>query len=80
MKSAIRDAFMGQPSKQRIIEVPLDVDVWTTDEVAAYLKVSENFVRDLAKKKRLPGAFQIGTLWRFNAEKVKEFARGAAAA
>lgn len=55
-------------------------DVWTTDDVAAYLKISPNMVRELAKRRELPGAFQIGTLWRFNAGRVKEFATGPVAA
>jgi excisionase family DNA binding protein len=61
-------------------ETSVTSDVWTTDDVAAYLKISANMVRELAKKNQLPGAFQIGSLWRYNAQRIKEFASGTAAA
>lgn len=52
--------------------VPID-EVWTSEEVAEYLKVSAETVRSEAKKGRIP-AFQVGSLWRFNSHKIRQMA------
>lgn len=56
--------------------IPFEQEIWTTEEVAAYLRVSPDMVRIEAKKKRIPGAFQIGTLWRFRRDEILTWARG----
>lgn len=57
----------------RPANVPMD-EVWTTEEVAEYLKVSADTVRAQAKKGRLPGAFQVASMWRFNSSKIRQMA------
>lgn len=69
----------GKKHREMPVPVP-DTAIWTTDEVAAFLKISPDMVRLEARRNRLPGAFQIGTLWRFHADKVKDFGRGTATA
>ena len=53
--------------------VPKD-EIWTTEEVAEYLRCSPDHVRVEAKKGRIPG-FQLGSLWRFRAENVRGLGR-----
>ena len=53
--------------------VPRD-EIWTTEEVSEYLKVSPDTVRNEAKKGKLPGAFQVGSLWRFRSAKIRQLA------
>lgn len=48
------------------------VEVWTLPEVAAYLRVSEAAVEELAASGRLP-AQQIGTEWRFLKQAVVDW-------
>lgn len=50
-------------------------EIWTTEEVAEYLRISPDMVRLEARRKRLPGAFQIGTLWRFNAASIRDLGK-----
>ena len=45
-------------------QVPIDVDVWTTQEVATYLRISVWEVRKLARAGQLPGR-RVGD-WRFH--------------
>ena len=47
----------------------------TAEEVAAFLKISLSMVYKLRREKRLPG-IQVGSLWRFNPDTVRAFARG----
>jgi excisionase family DNA binding protein len=46
---------------------------YTADEVAAVLRISENTVKGLATKQQLPGAFKVGSQWRFDREKLEAY-------
>jgi excisionase family DNA binding protein len=61
-----------QSVKEDRLIVPPDTPIWTTDEVAAYLKISPDMVRLEARKGRLPG-FQVGSLWRFRRDRIEEW-------
>ncbi len=58
------------PNRTERKQPPLDAEIWTAEEVAGYLGVSDDTVRSEAKKKKLPG-FQVGSMWRFRAEKIR---------
>ena len=45
-------------------------EIWTTEEVAAYLGISTDLVRSEAKKGKIP-ATQIGSIWRFSSAKIR---------
>lgn len=47
----------------------------TAEDVAAFLQISVSMVYKLRRGQKLSGV-QVGTLWRFNPEHVRAFARG----
>ena len=44
---------------------------YTTDEVAAFLRISERTVKDLAEQDKLPGGVKVGRQWRFDRAKLE---------
>jgi excisionase family DNA binding protein len=49
--------------------------LWTAEDVSTFLRVSLSMVYKLRRGGRLP-AIQVGSLYRFNPEVVRAFARG----
>jgi excisionase family DNA binding protein len=47
----------------------------TAEDVAAFLRISLSMVYKLRREQKLQG-IQVGSLWRFNPEHVRAFARG----
>lgn len=47
-------------------------DVWTAQDVAAYLRCSDRHVTNLAKRGVIAGK-QFGNIWRFRRQDVVEF-------
>lgn len=56
------------------VRVPRN-EIWTVAEVALHLKVSEDKIRIDVRKGLIPGAFQLGDLWRFRVEDVRGIGR-----
>jgi PTS system nitrogen regulatory IIA component len=48
----------------------IDDDIWTIDEVAKYLRVSERTVYDWAQRGEIPSG-KIGTVWRFKKSEIE---------
>jgi excisionase family DNA binding protein len=46
--------------------MPIKPQLLTVKEAAAYLRVSRSTIYRLLKRKKLPGAFRIGTDWRID--------------
>ena len=44
---------------------------YTTEEVAAFLRISERTVKDLADQGKLPGGMKVGRQWRFDRAKLE---------
>ena len=49
-------------------------EVFTVEEVAAYLKVTERSIYTLLTKKEIP-AFKVGGAWRFRMDEIDAWAR-----
>lgn len=47
--------------------------ILTLEELATYLRVHRSTIYRLLKHKKLPGAFKIGSDWRFNLETIDEW-------
>jgi excisionase family DNA binding protein len=60
MSNTVRHIHKDNPP----VHIPMDVDVWTIKEVAAYLRISVWEVRKLAKQGQIPGR-RVGD-WRFH--------------
>jgi len=56
------------------MSAPVDMDVWTTKDVAAYLRISVWEVRKLAKAGQLPGR-RVGD-WRFHRPTIMALLQG----
>lgn len=50
-------------------------DLWTTDQVARYLRVDKFTVYRLVSRKKLP-AFRVGNQWRFKREMIEAWLMG----
>jgi hypothetical protein len=62
------------PEKQAALKAKLadpSREVWTVRDVAEYLGMSEDSVRDYAKANKIPGAVQFCSVWRFSSAKVR---------
>lgn len=59
---------MTEPQK---ISLP---EVFTVEEVAAYLKVTERSIYTLLTRKEIP-AFKVGGTWRFRLDEIDAWAR-----
>jgi excisionase family DNA binding protein len=46
-------------------------EVLTVDELAALLKVPASTLEELARHRKLPGAFRIGKHWRFDLDSLR---------
>lgn len=60
---------MTEPQK---ISLP---EVFTVEEVAAYLKVTERSIYTLLTRKEIP-AFKVGGAWRFRLDEIDAWTRG----
>ena len=49
--------------------------LWTTEDVARYLRKTANWVRDLTRAGKMPG-FKVGKEWRFKKNEIKAWAEG----
>ena len=65
--------MQSESEKVGVVSIPHD-EIWTTEEAAQYLKVCENTVRTEAKRGKIPGAFQVGSLWWFSSQKIRQLA------
>ena len=46
---------------------------YTTEEVAAFLRISERTAKDLAEQGKLPGGVKVGRQWRFDRSRLEEY-------
>jgi excisionase family DNA binding protein len=51
------------------MEWPMDDEIWTIKEVAAYLKLKEKTAYALVAKGKIPG-FKVGGSWRFRKSEI----------
>lgn len=54
---------------------PVESEIWTPEDVAAYLRVTVWHVRHLARNNKIP-ARRVGSLWRFNREEILNWMQG----
>ena len=47
-------------------------EIFTIQEIAAYLKIKEKTAYDLAAKRKIPG-FKVGGAWRFKRSQIDEW-------
>ena len=55
--------------KKNIKTIPIDTDILTVQEVAAYLKLNSKTAYRLAANSKIPG-FKIGGAWRFRKSEI----------
>lgn len=48
---------------------PADHEVWTTQDVAAYLRITDHHVVNLAKRGEIKGK-KFGSVWRFRRQDI----------
>jgi excisionase family DNA binding protein len=58
------------------LSTQVEDSLWTTGEVAVFLRCSRSYVYKAAERDAIP-SFRIGRMLRFSPERVREFARGA---
>ena len=46
--------------------------LWTIDDVAKYLRLEPNTVREMARDKKIPG-IKVGRVWRFRPKEIKSW-------
>ena len=46
--------------------------LWTVEDVATYLQVKPETVRELSRQGIIPG-FQVGRLWRYAPERIRQW-------
>ena len=46
--------------------------LWTTEDVARYLRLTPNWVRDKTRTGKLPG-FKVGKVWRYKKKSIDEW-------
>ena len=63
-----------KPSKSaahnNLISSPSTEPLWTVEDVARYLRLEPNTVREMARDRKLP-AIKVGRVWRFRARDIK---------
>jgi len=58
-------------NKQDFLKTTFTEPVLTVEDVASYLRIKEETVRMMARKKKIP-AIKVGKAWRFRLSEIKE--------